>query len=72
MTIGWPGNVIGRVGISSWSFAKVIAEPENETAPTMTVKATARPVHGDSECDSSSRATSEAAPPPTPLNRATS
>ncbi len=31
MTTGWPGNVIGRVGISSCSFANVIADPANET-----------------------------------------
>ena len=42
MTIGWPGNVIGRVGISSCSFANVMHEPENETAPTSTVNAIAR------------------------------
>ena len=72
MTTGWPGKTIGRVGMSSWSLANVMHDPENETAPTSTVKATARADQGEFECDSSSSATSAAAPPPTPLNRATS
>jgi len=59
--------------MSSCNFAKVIAEPENDTAPTRTVKATAMTAPSSSATSgSSSRATSAAAPPPTPLNSATS
>ena len=42
MTIGWPRNVSGRVGMSSCSFANVMHDPENETPPTSTVNAIAR------------------------------
>ena len=29
----WPGKVIGRPLMSSWSFPKATSEPENEIAP---------------------------------------
>ena len=72
ITQGMPGKSSGRVLISSCSFPTVTAEPANETAPTSMVKTTARRTHGSSLWPSSSTATSAAAPPPTPLNRATS
>ena len=72
-----PGNTTGRVVMISWSFKKVITEPEKETEPTTTVKTVAI-------VDAVSLAllllnerystieTSAAAPPPTPLKSATS
>ena len=30
----WPGTRIGWLGISSWSFAKAMFEPQKETEPT--------------------------------------
>ena len=72
MMIGSPANTTGRVVMSSCSFAKVTSEPENEIAPTSSVNTIASRTHGSSVCPSSSRATSAAAPPPTPLNSATS
>ena len=36
-----PGNVTARVVISSCSLANVTQDPENDTAPTSTVKAPA-------------------------------
>src|SRR6266542_2440033 len=56
-TYGPPGNVTGRPVISSCSFTNVSADPLNDTEPTTSVN---------------SAATSAAAPPPTPLNSATS
>src|SRR3954468_18022155 len=41
MATGPPGKTTGRVVISSCSLAKVTQEPENEIAPTNTVKAPA-------------------------------
>jgi hypothetical protein len=74
-TTGRPGKTTGRDVISSWSFAKVMIEPANETEPTRIVNAvairkTAR-MSVSTKCSSSSSATSAAAPPPTPLNNAT-
>ena len=71
----WPGNVIGRPLISSCSFAKAIIEPANEIEPISaestveTDAVVARPA-GEPMWNSAS-ATRAAAPPPTPLNRAT-
>ncbi len=72
MIAGSPGNTTGRVVMSSCSFAKVTSEPENEIAPTSSVNTIATRTHGSSVWASSSRATSAAAPPPTPLKSATS
>ena len=40
-TTGSPGKITGRDVISSWSLAKVMMEPANETEPTRIVKAVA-------------------------------
>ena len=71
---GSPGKVIGRVVISSWSLANVTIEPEKLIAPTRMVKAVAiaATVAPSGTSPSSISATSAAAPPPTPLNKATS
>jgi hypothetical protein len=72
-----PGNTTGRVVIISWSFKKVITEPEKETEPTTTVKTVAI-VDAVSLVllllseSYSTIETSAAAPPPTPLKSATS
>ncbi len=73
----WPGYVIGRPLISSWSFANAIIEPANEIEPISPESAIAaamsifgRPGSGRMRCSSAS-AISAAAPPPTPLNSAT-
>ena len=74
---GRPGKSTGREVISSWSLAKVTTEPENAPDPTTTVNAVARSAKVPGSCpgsfiaESSSNATSAAAPPPTPLNSAT-
>ena len=68
----------GRVVISSCSFMNVITEPAKLTEPTTMVKAVAIRVKTGVPPDrpviscSSTSATIAAAPPPTPLNRATS
>ena len=76
-TIGRPGKITGREVISSCSLAKVTIEPAKETEPTRIVKAVANsvkfptsPPASTVSCSSRS-ATRAAAPPPTPLNRAT-
>ena len=71
------GNTTGRVVISSCNFMKVITEPENEVDPTMTVKTVAirfavEGLPSALRFRYSTIATSAAAPPPTPLNSATS
>ena len=69
-----PGTRIGRPVISSCSLANVISEPVKLTLPTIAVNATAIAAAVEStRCSrrNSSRATSIAAPPPTPLNIAT-
>ena len=73
----WPGYWIGRPEISSCSFPKATIEPANEIEP---ISAESRipiamsewmaPGAGASLWNSASE-TSAAAPPPTPLNRAT-
>ena len=77
--IGSPGKITGREVIRSWSLAKVMIEPANDTEPTRIVNAVATSVNSWTSnrrrsstisCSSSS-ATSAAAPPPTPLNSAT-
>ena len=73
-TTFWPRNTIGRPDRSSWSLANAIIEPANETEPirlertieTTSSFETAPPATWNSE-----NAISAAAPPPTPLNRAT-
>ena len=76
-TIGSPGNTTGREVIRSWSLAKVTIEPANDTAPMAIVNAVAARLNHESwppasiTCCSSRRATSDAAPPPTPLKSAT-
>ena len=70
-----PGKTTGRVVISSCNFKKVTIEPENETLPTNTVNTVAKtsPVLASSpRCKYSTIETRAAAPPPTPLNSATS
>ena len=57
--------------ISSCSLPTVTAEPAKDTAPTSIVKTTASRTQGSSLWPSSSTATRAAAPPPTPLKRAT-
>ncbi len=72
-----PGKITGRDVIRSWSLAKVMIEPAKETEPTRIVNAVATSVNfwtsgsNSTISCSSSRATSAAAPPPTPLNSAT-
>ncbi len=75
-----PGTTTGRVVMSSCSLANVTTDPANDTEPTSTVKAMASRLPRSSPvivlivdtADSSRIATSAAAPPPTPLNSATS
>ena len=70
-----PGNTTGRVVISSCNFIKVIIEPLKDTQPTTTVKTvkiTSAVVASAPRFKYSTIATSAAAPPPTPLNSATS
>jgi hypothetical protein len=69
-----PLNTMGRPETSSWSFANATIEPANETEPirlestieTISSLETSPFVTWNSE-----NAMSAAAPPPTPLNRAT-
>ena len=70
-----PGKTTGRVVINSCNFKNVIMEPEKETHPTSTVNTVATTTPVDASVPSfkySTIATSAAAPPPTPLNNATS
>ena len=70
-----PGNTTGRVVINSCNFKKVIIEPLKDTQPTTTVntvKITSAVVASAPRFRYSTIATSAAAPPPTPLNSATS
>ena len=69
--------MIGRVVISSCSLRNVTTDPVKDTEPMMMVSAVA--IRWKVEAPpaveisfSSTRATMAAAPPPTPLNRATS
>ena len=73
-TTCWPRNTIGRPEISSCSFANATSEPENEIEPIIAERA----VEVASTVErlpakrwNSSSAISAAAPPPTPLKRAT-
>ncbi len=75
MTKRPPGNTTGRVVIISCNLRKVTIDPENETHPTITVKtvATTSAVLAPApNFKYSTMETSAAAPPPTPLNSATS
>ena len=70
-----PGKTTGRVVISSCNFMKVMIEPLNETQPTTTVNTvaiTSAVVASLPRFRYSTIATRAAAPPPTPLNSATS
>ena len=70
----WPGNVIGRPLRSSCSFANAIIEPAKEIEPISaesTVETEAVVARPAVAMWNSASATSAAAPPPTPLNRAT-
>ncbi len=73
----WPGYVIGRPVISSWSFAKATMLPANDTEPisaerTMATETLRSRLPGAAiESWKSARAINAAAPPPTPLNSAT-
>jgi hypothetical protein len=76
LTNCWPGYVIGRPRISSWSFANATIEPANEIEPISaesTIATRRRPRTCPVAQDSwnSASAISAAAPPPTPLNSAT-
>ena len=70
-----PAKTTGRVVINSCNFIKVMMEPLNETQPTTTVntvKITTAVLAPVPRFRYSTIATSAAAPPPTPLNSATS
>ena len=60
--------------MSSWSFRKVTIDPVKDTDPIRIVSAVANSVNPDMSgvCSHSVMATRPAAPPPTPLSRATS
>ena len=70
----WPGKVIGRPLRSSCSFANATSEPANEIEP-IRAESTVDTIGVVSRLPlamwNSAIATSAAAPPPTPLNRAT-
>ena len=69
------GKTTGLVVINSCSFIKVMIDPLKDTQPTMTVKTvktTSAVVAVSPRFKYSTIATSAAAPPPTPLNSATS
>ena len=73
-TTFWPGNTIGRPLTSSCSFANATSEPENEIEPMSAESATesaSSQTRTPSSSWNSASAMSAAAPPPTPLNRAT-
>ena len=73
-TICWPRNTIGRPEISSCSFANATSEPENEIDPISAesaVEVASTVVKSPAKRWNSSSAISAAAPPPTPLKRAT-
>ena len=77
-----PGNTTGRVVINSCNFKNVTIDPVNETVPTITVNTVAIKIGIEMSVPLlaasppsfkySTIATSAAAPPPTPLNSATS
>ena len=74
LTMFWPTNTIGRPEISSCNLANATSEPENEIEPIRaerTVETIDSEARSPSETWNSASATSAAAPPPTPLNRAT-
>ncbi len=74
LTKFWPANTIGRPDTSSCSFANATIEPANETAPIRlesTIETISSPDTSPPETWNSENAISAAAPPPTPLNRAT-
>ena len=75
--ICWPGYVIGRPRISSWSLANATIEPANEIDPISAERTIAvlmsrcRPPGAGARRWNSANEMSAAAPPPTPLNSAT-
>ena len=74
LTTFWPGKTIGRPLTSSCSFANATSEPANEIEPMSAESATESASSQTSTPSSSwnsASAMSAAAPPPTPLNRAT-
>ena len=73
-TTFWPGKTIGRPLTSSCSLAKATSEPANEIEPISaesTIERASSQTSTPSSSWNSASATSAAAPPPTPLNRAT-
>ena len=73
-TMFWPRNTIGRPERSSCSLANATSEPENEIEPMSadrTIETTSSSARSPVATWNSASATSAAAPPPTPLNRAT-
>ena len=74
LTMFCPENTIGRPETSSWSFAKATSDPENEIEPISaesTIETVSSVAKSPSATWNSASATSAAAPPPTPLKRAT-
>ena len=74
MTSFCPGKTIGRPERSSCSFAKATSEPEKEIEPISAERAietVSSLASAPSATWNSASATSAAAPPPTPLKRAT-
>ncbi len=74
MTTFWPGKTIGRPRTSSWSFAKATSEPANEIEPMSAeseIERASSQTRSPPVSWNSASAMSAAAPPPTPLNRAT-
>ena len=73
-TTFWPGKTIGRPLTSSCSFANATSEPEKEIEPMSAesaIDSASSQTRTPSSSWNSASATSAAAPPPTPLNRAT-
>ena len=69
-----PENTIGLPESSSCSFANAIIDPANEIEPISAERTTetiSSPARSPLDTWNSASATSAAAPPPTPLNRAT-
>ena len=66
----WPGIASGRVEIRSWSLAKAMLEPQNETEPITAANRTGISSSSGTSGGAwrnSDQAISATAPPPTPL-----